>query len=33
MLNIAVGFVAAFISALLVVSALVKFVEKHTDVC
>ena len=30
MLNIAVGFVAAFISALLVVSALVKFVEKHT---
>ena len=30
MLNIAVGFVAAFISALLVVSALVQFVEKHT---
>jgi undecaprenyl pyrophosphate phosphatase UppP len=30
MLNIGVGFVAAFISALLVVSALVKFVERHT---
>ena len=30
MLNIAVGFVAAFIAALLVVSALVKFVERHT---
>ena len=30
MLNIAVGFVAAFISALLVVGALVQFVEKHT---
>ncbi len=30
MLNISVGFVAAFIAALLVVKALVKFVEKHT---
>ena len=30
MINIAVGFVAAFIAALLVVKALVKFVEKHT---
>lgn len=30
MMNIIVGFVAAFIAALLVVKALVKFVEKHT---
>ena len=30
MINIAVGFVAEFIAALLVVKALVKFVEKHT---
>ena len=30
MINIAVGFAAAFIAALLVVKALVKFVEKHT---
>lgn len=30
MMNIAVGFVAAFIVSLLVVKALVKFVEKHT---
>lgn len=30
MINITVGFVAAFIAALLVVKALVKFVEKHT---
>ncbi|OTG91788.1 undecaprenyl-diphosphate phosphatase [Acinetobacter sp. ANC 3813] len=29
-INITVGFVAAFIAALLVVKALVKFVEKHT---
>lgn len=30
MMNIAAGFAAAFIAALLVVKALVKFVEKHT---
>lgn len=30
MINIAAGFAAAFIAALLVVKALVKFVEKHT---
>ena len=30
LLNISIGFVAAFIAALLVVKALVKFVEKHT---
>lgn len=30
MMNIAVGFIAAFIAALFVVKALVKFVEKHT---
>lgn len=30
MLNIGLGFVAAFISALFVVRALVRFVEKHT---
>jgi undecaprenyl-diphosphatase len=29
-LNISVGFVTAFIAALLVVKAMVKFVEKHT---
>lgn len=29
-MNISVGFVAAFIAAILVVKALVKFVEKHT---
>lgn len=30
LVNISVGFIAAFIAALLVVKALVKFVEKHT---
>jgi undecaprenyl-diphosphatase len=30
LLNISVGFVTAFIAALLVVKAMVKFVEKHT---
>lgn len=30
LLNISVGFVAAFIAAFFVVKALVKFVEKHT---